>query len=205
MPTGYTSAVIDGSVTSFKGFAILCMRAFGATIHMRDESLDVPYEPREVSTYHLDAVKRAKADLVKLPKITDAQLIAQATRSIKSSIAYNKRGIAKAKKTGVKLNKMLTAINKWTPPTSEHDEFKKFMVNQIEMTLKQDADTEYYTNSLKRYEKQLKRGVNVRKLRAERKSTIKRDIKYHTDEYAKEVERVNGSNTWVTDLIKSIN
>ena len=38
MPTGYTSYINDGEITSGKEFLKLCTRAFG----IKDESLDVP-------------------------------------------------------------------------------------------------------------------------------------------------------------------
>lgn len=172
---------------------------------MRDESLDVPYEPRVVSTYHQEALKKANAQLAKLPKISDETLIAQAKKGIKSSLTYYKKTRKTAQKNGVNLNKMLKEVNNWTPPTSEHVEFKKFMIQQIESTIKHDADTEYYDRHIKDYEKQLNRKISARKIRAQRKADIKRDIAYHTKEYIAEVARVNDSNAWVTDLIKSIN
>lgn len=57
MATGFTSGIIDGSITNFKQFATQCIRAFGATLHMRDESLDVEYTPQKVSDYYPNHVK----------------------------------------------------------------------------------------------------------------------------------------------------
>lgn len=205
MPTGYTNSILNGEVKSLKGFATLCMRAFGATIHMRDESLDVSYEPRVVGTYHLERLKDANDALNKLSKISDERLIAQAKRAIKSSLSYNKKALVTAVKNGVKLNKMLKEVNAWTPPTPEHVEFKEFMIQQIESTIKHDADTEYYDKKIKEYCADLKKKLSARKIRAQRKADIMRDIAYHTKEHNKEVERVKDSNTWVTDLINSIN
>ena len=60
MPTGYTGYIVDGDITEFKDFAKLCMRACGATIHMRDEPTDKEYEPRTPSDYHLTSISRAE-------------------------------------------------------------------------------------------------------------------------------------------------
>lgn len=42
MPTGYTSYINDGKITSGKEFLKLCTRAFGIAVDLKDESLDVP-------------------------------------------------------------------------------------------------------------------------------------------------------------------
>ena len=51
MPTGYTEGIIDGKTETFQDFAKQCMRAFGATIHMRDEDMEAEITPRTPSDY----------------------------------------------------------------------------------------------------------------------------------------------------------
>ena len=47
MPTGYTAGIADGTITNFEQYALRCIRAFGATMHLRDESLEHEYEPKK--------------------------------------------------------------------------------------------------------------------------------------------------------------
>ena len=42
MPTGYTSYIKDGKITTGKEFLKLCTRAFGIAVNLKDKSLDVP-------------------------------------------------------------------------------------------------------------------------------------------------------------------
>jgi hypothetical protein len=49
MPTGYTEPILKGEIDNFKNFAKICMRNFGATMHMRDKSYDKEYEERNPS------------------------------------------------------------------------------------------------------------------------------------------------------------
>ena len=42
MPTGYTSYIQDGDITTGKDFLKLCLRNFGVAINMRDEPLSKP-------------------------------------------------------------------------------------------------------------------------------------------------------------------
>ena len=57
MPTGYTAILFDKPETSFRQYAYVCARAFGALVSMRDESLDVPLpvEIKPDSYYRLRA------------------------------------------------------------------------------------------------------------------------------------------------------
>ena len=46
MPTGYTAEILNGEIKTFPEFAKKCARAFGAMIHMRDDSLDATYKKK---------------------------------------------------------------------------------------------------------------------------------------------------------------
>jgi hypothetical protein len=76
MPTGYTSGIIDGKITTFQQFAKLCMRAFGATIHMRDESMDAEYTPDKPSEYYPKEIAKTKKLLAAIESASDKKLIA---------------------------------------------------------------------------------------------------------------------------------
>ena len=42
MPTGYTCYIEDGDIKTGKDFLMLCTRAFGIALDVRDEPLSVP-------------------------------------------------------------------------------------------------------------------------------------------------------------------
>ena len=48
MPTGYTAYIEDGDITTGKDFLMLCSRAFGVAIDVRDEPLSVPTDRKSV-------------------------------------------------------------------------------------------------------------------------------------------------------------
>ncbi len=59
MPTGYTAAVQNGTVTRFADFAMNCARAFGALVELRDE-MDAPIpDTFKPSTHHSESLKKA--------------------------------------------------------------------------------------------------------------------------------------------------
>lgn len=67
MPTGYTAFIEDGNITTGKEFLLLCSRAFGIAMEIRDEPLSVPtpttFEPNECYRNRYEsAVKRLEAE-----------------------------------------------------------------------------------------------------------------------------------------------
>ena len=73
MPTGYTYPVKENENLSFDEFIWSCARAFGALMHMRDDSSDQEIRLPEQSEYHKDRIKEAKERLARLEKMTLAE------------------------------------------------------------------------------------------------------------------------------------
>jgi len=69
MPTGYTAGIINGETETFQDFAKDCMRAFGATMHMRDDDMDKDYVPRTPSDYHTKQIQSSEDNLKNGPII----------------------------------------------------------------------------------------------------------------------------------------
>jgi len=200
MPTGYTAGIIDGTTETFQDFAKQCMRAFGATIHMRDESMDKEYEPRTPSDYHTKALKTANEKLKQAEKLTDSEIIASRKKQIEESRNYHTKRIDEIKKARIKLDEFLTKAKDFKPPTKEHEGIAKFMIEQIETTINHDGDTKYHDDELSKIDSELK-NINASDIRKDMMADAKRDIEYHTKEHSSELKRCEDSNKWVTDLL----
>jgi hypothetical protein len=77
MPTGYTSEILDGTTKTFQDFAKICMRALGATIHMRDEKLNEEYKPQKTNNYPIKRIKQDRKKLKEIQSLTDNEIIKQ--------------------------------------------------------------------------------------------------------------------------------
>ena len=136
MPTGYTSYIKDGKITSGKEFLKLCTRAFGIAVDLKDESLDVPtpnhFEPHPYyeKAYKDSLVSREKAYSMTLEEVKE---------DIISKYNDNKGRVEKIleeyKDEDKKYLKVREEVEKWTPPTPEHENLKKFCLEQIDMSL----------------------------------------------------------------------
>jgi hypothetical protein len=203
MPTGYTCGILDGEIKTFPEFAKTCMRAFGATIHMRDESMDEEYTPRVPSDYHIKALKDAEKKLKKAKTLSDKKLISERKRVLNESIKYYTDATDKAKSTCESLELMLKQVKEWTPPTNDHQGIKDFMIEQLNSTINYDGDCSYYEKMINAARNNLL-NINPSKIRKELIADASKDIIYHTEEHRKEIDRCNHSNKWVTDLLESI-
>lgn len=133
MPTGYSYPIEEDENYTFKEYLLSCARSCGALHSMRDKRKDAPLpDSIEPEPYHLEELEKAKAKLENLEAMTDEQkelaATAQYARALKFATEANES-------VGVKRSRyeaMLTKVIAWVPPTPEHDELKKFMIEQIQ-------------------------------------------------------------------------
>ena len=203
MPTGYTAGIIDGEIKTFDQFAKKCMRAFGATIHMRDEPMDKEYEPREPSSYHTDKIQEIKNEIEKIESLSNDEIVQLRTDELRSEIKRQSEAIKKNKKTEKKLRRMLNDVQDWNPPSENHTGFKNFMIEQLEKTIEFDCGISWQESALKKAEEQITSIVG--EFERERiLQKLNKDLEYHQAEHQKKVERCEQANEWVQKLVESL-
>jgi len=203
MPTGYTAGILDGKIKDFPQFAKLCMRAFGATIHLRDESLDSEYEPRVPSDYHLKAIEKANAALEKAKSSSDEDILAIVRADLLKSKEYHEKKIIECQENHKRLDDILIQAEAFSPPTPEHEGIKGFMINQLKETIRFDAKDEYHVENLENINAKLN-SLNARTERAEMIAQATKDLSYHTLKHEEELKRCEESNAWVEHFISAI-
>lgn len=203
MPTGYTAGILDGKITTFAQFAKQCMRAFGATIHMRDDDMDTEIIPRTPSEYYSTAIQEAKQVLKDVEDLSDEVIIENYKKKLEEIKEYHLKAIAKAKVGEKNMNNILKDVIKWQPPTSEHTGIKDFMIEQITQTIDFDCKTKYHDKELANIELELLT-LNASEIRKGMIANAKKDLEYYTKNYNEDVEKCNKSNQWVADFIESL-
>jgi len=152
MPTGYTTRIIDGDITTFEEFAKLCARAFGATIHMRDENLDKEYEPRIPSDYYSRVIAETKEEIERIKNSTDEEIKLDILNKYNKDLLYHKNKIEEIERHASSLTPMLEKAQSYVPPTEEHIGIREFMIEQLRQTIDRDCDTEYHIERIKEIE-----------------------------------------------------
>jgi cobalamin-dependent methionine synthase I len=204
MPTGYTAGILDGSIKDFKGFATLCMRNFGATIHLRDEPFSSAYEPMKPGSYHTKEIEKAKQLLSDAEMLPNDEIIARKVTELKQRQKQYKQSIRETKASRERLEAFLLEAIQYQPPTPEHEGIKKFMIKQLTETINFDGETDYYEKELEKITEEML-SITSDKIRGEMKEQAYKDLHYHTAELNKEIKRCEESNKWVSDFLKSLN
>ena len=196
MPTGYTSKVATGEVTKFSDFALLCARAFGATIDMRDDPLDADIPTRfEPSPHYKDCIARDQAEIDRLRGLSKPEIQAERDEEERKREAERERYLSKMAEQKARYEAMLDKVSSWVPPTHEHVEMKRFMMEQLTQSIDHDCQpSKYREDETPPAEEWLK--ARVKKL--------EENVKSWALFYEKEVERTQGRNKWLADLRRSI-
>jgi hypothetical protein len=204
MPTGYTAGIIDGKITTFEQFATQCSRAFGATIHMRDNPLDSPYEPRTPSEYYVNSLQSQREKLEEMKTMTDEAIVQDFENLLNDSLKYHERELEKTKVNLGRLNSIMESAKSWVPPTEDHEGVRDYMIDQLEITIKADGDPSYHVNKIVQAKKELEEGIDPKVYREEKIKEIEDRISYYEGEVQKELERCKQSNDWMDNFLESI-
>lgn len=196
MPTGYTYDIKDG--INFKTYALNCARAFGACATLLyepggGEQIPDKFTP---SDYHKNMAESSKKEIDLLASLTIEELAALADKEYRNNEAKRISYIEERLELKRKYEAMLVEVDAWEPPTSDHEEFKVFMREQIEQSIKHDCNTNYYDLPTEH--------LNWEEYAKRRKEELKEDISYHEKEHQLEVERVNSRNSWISSLRNSL-
>lgn len=197
MPTGYAAVLLDKPETTFEQWALLCARAFGALVTMRDDDMNAPIpEELKPSTY---AAEHAEASKVKYQKLLQMDSAAQqkyGEEKQREDIASIRRCMEQNAAQDNTLNAMLAKVVKWEPPTTEHQGMKDFMLEQLRISKHGD---DWTADELRRLEAKSAMGFYWDDVAREAKN-----ITYYEKSQREENERTAGRNKWLRDLRDSL-
>lgn len=195
MPTGYTAAVADGTITDLAPFVLQLARGMGALIMMRDEPWDAPIPERfEPSSYNADRLAEAKAERERLYALTDAEADAAARAQYDADCAARDKYIADKKAQRERYDAMIVKVAAWD---GAPEGIKEFGLEQL--TSGRDFDCrEPFT-----YWKEVTL-LTGQEWRSNALAEVAKTIDYHAREDAAERERTEGRNAWIAQLRKSL-
>ncbi len=198
MPTGYTAILLEKNNVTFQEFALRCARAFGALVTMRDDPMDAAI-PDEISTsnYHTEALGEARRKLLEFDAMSPAEREALAKRSIAEGIDRMKQSRRESEEQNAKFEAMIAEVEKWTPPTREHDGMKEFMIEQLRTSM---TDTSGW------YEKEISalENTSTAEWESNHKVLLLRNIDYHATNDQEERKRAAERTEWIRQLKGSL-
>lgn len=183
MPTGYTAAVEDGTITTLGDYAMRCARAFGMLIEMRDDPLDAPiperFEPQ--TAYYDEMIVEARATLAEVDGLSAADCARRAMTEHADALD-RQRGYERDRAEHLRrYEAMLEKIDAWRVPP-DLDTLRQFMRDQLLESIRFDCPP-----TSKREPATLMSGGEwrtniIRKTR--------RDLDYYQEERQREIDRV---------------
>lgn len=197
MPTGYTSKINDGKEVSRNEFIMTCARAFGALIMMRDEPFDTPIPERfEPSNYAIENLDRAQQQLEHYKSLNEADAKAEMEKEHQEEMKKYEQMIQRENDLKQRYQALLDEVKTWNPPTPNHEELKKFCIDQLQQSMDHDCDSSRY---MKIPELQTPENWLQGKI-----AYVEREIDYYKNSYQKEVERTENRNEWLKLLRESL-
>ena len=200
MSSGFT-AEFEKREPSFEEFLWKCARGMGAFIHMREDSMDAPLrlpQENDFGTYHEDALNKAVRALQDYSTMSTEKAKMLLEKEYETTHKHAKEMINERNTLRKRYESMLAKVKAWQPPTKDHDNFKKFMVEQLEKSIEWDCDVKYYKEQLEAPRQSPKEWL------ADMVSQAKRDIEYHTKHLSTDKIRSQERADWIQALMKSV-
>lgn len=202
MPTSYTAGILDGDITTFEEYAKQCMRAFGASMHMRDEPMDKEWEPQEPSDRNKKLAEQKKNEIDYYSSASKEDLELKEKIHILDKIERCANTLIQNIDKKNQLEGFKEQAQQWEPPTDEHIKYKEFMIKQLDKTIDFDCGYDLWLGWLEDDIEEYPDidGKEVRKrLIKDATASMKRYEKQHKEE----LERVEERNKWAKEVLKT--
>ena len=197
MPTGYTAGIEND--ISFEDYLLSCARAFGACDHQRNDSMKAKPKLRDVSDHYEENILEMEAELGAIRSMNREQREKYGQELKDEYIAYAQKSFNEKVLLKNKYDAMLAKVQAWNPPTPDHANLKQFMIDQINDSIRYDCDTAYTLEKLTE-------ATNAKPvaLVEEKAAGYESSIKFYEEEWAKEKQRVEEDNRWISALYDSL-
>lgn len=148
MLTNYTAFIENGTITNGADFLKLCTRNFGIASDLRDEPLSVPTPTHfEVDLYYKQQYEKAVRGYNEIQLRTSEEAKQDIIEVYKRKAESYRKYYKKCVENNKKYLKIKEEILKWIPPTTDHEEIKKFALDQINYCIVSDRDMQSYKRS----------------------------------------------------------
>ena len=202
MGTGYTNYIRNGDITTGKDFLKLCTRNFCIAMDIRDESLSVPtpthFEPNH---YYEKYYKESVEKLNKYKKISFEEAKEEMIQKYIEKIKYAKKYLEIYQLEDEKYEKIRSEVKKWIPPTSEHENIKKFALEQIDMSMNTSLRKKLENNLEEKLDLSIESVYRyIRKM----KDYYSKDVECFYKRWQEDLKQTAENNMWMKQFLDSL-
>jgi hypothetical protein len=200
----FSRLILDGQVTDLEQFAKKCILAFGATEHMqKDNSESDDYIQREADEAYEKELQEMEKRLDYIKNLSDEEILSNHVSYLSNELEYYKEDIARIRENRSRIEKILEDAKSWEIPSEDHQEFKEFMIEDLEEGLKKGCDESHHVKRIEEINEEFKMDANSVRERILKGAT--EDIERQKKEVETEKQLADDSNAWVEQIIKSFN
>jgi hypothetical protein len=200
----FSRLILDGQVTDLEQFAKKCILAFGATEHMqKDNSESDDYIQREADEAYEKELQEMEKSLDYIKNLSDEEILSNHVSYLSNELEYYKEDLARIRENRSRIEKILEDAKSWEIPSEDHQEFKEFMIEDLEEGLKKGCDESHHVKRIEEIDEEFKMDANSVRERILKGAT--EDIERQKKEVETEKQLADDSNAWVEQIIKSFN
>lgn len=200
MPSYYTVDIYEGKNVSFQDFALKCARQFGAFVHMNEEDPDSPLTRPTVSDYYKNSLRETENEFALFLKASREQREKMFEIEMEKELKHYKEKIEEEKELEEKYQNLLEQAKAYKPPTKEFNNYKDYMLNQLNQAIKFDCSNEqWYLAQIASVEAET---FDI--WEQEKMDLYNSKITYYKESYKKEMNSVSKKNQWIDLLYESL-
>lgn len=204
MTTGYTAYIKDGKITTGKDFLLLCTRAFGIAIDLKDEPLDKSTpENFEPDTFYKDLYENALKELQHAQEMTFQEAKDNFVQSYRNRVDIYSKQASVLVATNKKYEKVRKEIESWVPPSNDYINLKEFALKQIDMCMVEQKAIDKYNELAK--EKLDCSDSAVRKYMVDTVKQCQDVVNRYKEKWQRELDRSKSKTEWMKKLVESFN
>jgi len=164
--------------------------------------MDAPLRYRdpvsESNDYHAEQLEEAKALLASLEALTPEEGFERGKKELDENIKQYQGYLASYERENQVYDEMAKQVKAWQPPTADHIPLKNFMLEQLSISLHDLAHTKRHIAELF--------ATDPGKYLEDSIGYAKRDVKYHSDELKKSIQKKKefNSDVWIDRLCESL-
>jgi hypothetical protein len=200
----FSRLILDGQVTDLEQFAKKCILAFGATEHMQKEDQESDeYIQREADESYEKELLEMEKSLEFIKNMSDKDILQSHTTYLSSELEYYESDLNRIRESKSRIEKILEDAKSWEIPSEDHQEFKEFMIDDLEEGLKKGCDESHHLKRIEEIKEELKMDANSVRERILKGAT--EDMERQKKEIETEKQLASDSNLWVEKIIESFN
>lgn len=200
----FSRLILDGQVTDLEQFAKKCILAFGATEHMQKEDQESDeYIQREADESYEKELLEMEKSLEFIKNMSDKDILQSHTTYLSSELEYYESDLNRIRESKSRIEKILEEAKSWEIPSEDHQEFKEFMIDDLEEGLKKGCDESHHLKRIEEIKEELKMDANSVRERILKGAT--EDMERQKKDIETEKQLASDSNLWVEKIIESFN